>query len=53
MGFLQRFIRDDRGTTAMEYSLIAGLIAIVLVGSLTAIGTRILPRYQAVANALT
>jgi pilus assembly protein Flp/PilA len=30
--------RDDRGATAVEYSLIIGLIAAVIVGAVTAFG---------------
>jgi len=30
--------RDDRGVTAVEYSLMAGLIAVVIVGAVTALG---------------
>ncbi len=32
------FVRDERGATAIEYALIAGLISIVIVGAVTAIG---------------
>jgi pilus assembly protein Flp/PilA len=33
------FVRDRRGATAIEYGLIAGLIAIAVVGGITQIGT--------------
>jgi pilus assembly protein Flp/PilA len=33
-----QFVRDDQGATAIEYGLIAALIAVVLIGSLTALG---------------
>jgi Flp pilus assembly pilin Flp len=32
---LRALISDERGVTAMEYGLIAGLIAVVIVGSIT------------------
>jgi pilus assembly protein Flp/PilA len=35
----RRFIRDDRGATAIEYALIAGGISIVIVALVTSIGT--------------
>jgi len=36
---LSRFIRDESGATAIEYGLIAALIAVVIITGLTAIGT--------------
>ncbi len=33
--------RDERGVTALEYAMIAALIAVVIVGAVTALGTRI------------
>lgn len=33
--------RDERGVTALEYALIAGLIAVVIIVGVTALGTRI------------
>ncbi len=35
------FIDDSSGVTAIEYSLIAGLIAIVIISSVRTIGTTI------------
>ncbi|HPF23463.1 MAG: Flp family type IVb pilin [Hyphomonas sp.] len=34
-----RFLADDRGATAIEYALIAGIMVIAVVGGATAIGT--------------
>jgi pilus assembly protein Flp/PilA len=36
---LNRFLREETGVTAIEYGLIAGLIAVVIAGSVTALGT--------------
>lgn len=36
-----RFIRDDRGAMAIEYGLIAALIAVVIIGSVTTLGTKV------------
>jgi pilus assembly protein Flp/PilA len=33
--------RDERGVTALEYAMIAALIAVVIIGGVTALGTRI------------
>jgi len=36
--FVSRFVRDDRGATMLEYGLLVGLIAIVAVTAMTALG---------------
>jgi pilus assembly protein Flp/PilA len=37
--FFKRLLSEERGATAIEYGLIAGLIAVVIIGALTATGT--------------
>jgi pilus assembly protein Flp/PilA len=37
--FTQQFLRDNKGVTAIEYGLIAGLIVLVIAASVTSIGT--------------
>jgi pilus assembly protein Flp/PilA len=49
---LLRFIRDDAGVTAIEYGLIAGLIAVVIITAVTTIGTNLTTKFNAVATAL-
>lgn len=39
--FLKSFIADEEGATAIEYGLIAALISVVIIGSVTAIGTNL------------
>ena len=39
--FVTRFLKDESGATAIEYGLIAALIAAVLITALTAIGTNL------------
>ncbi len=36
--FITRFLKNESGATAIEYGLIAALIAVVLVGALQAVG---------------
>ncbi len=38
---LFRFARDEAGATAIEYGLIAALVAVVLVTALTTLGTNL------------
>ena len=47
-----RFIRDEAGATAIEYGLIAALIAVVIIGALTTIGTNLTVKFAAVGDAL-
>lgn len=35
---LLKFWKDEEGATAIEYALIAGLIAVAIIGALTALG---------------
>ena len=35
---IQNFIRDEEGATAIEYGLIAALIAVAAIGGMTALG---------------
>ena len=37
--FIKKLLKCDSGVTAIEYALIAALIAIVIVASLTLVGT--------------
>jgi pilus assembly protein Flp/PilA len=47
-----RFFKDEEGATAVEYGLIAALIAVVIIGAVTALGTNIRDAFQSVANAV-
>ena len=53
MTFLHRFLRDESGATAIEYSLIAGFIALIIIGSLRTIGQQLVPKFQGVSNGLS
>jgi pilus assembly protein Flp/PilA len=39
--FVVRFLRDASGTTAIEYGLIAALIAVAIIGAAGVLGTPI------------
>jgi pilus assembly protein Flp/PilA len=39
MNLISRFVRDEAGATAIEYGLIAALIAVVIITGVTAVGT--------------
>ncbi len=48
-----RFMKDESGATAIEYGLIAGLIAVVIIAALTTLGTDIAGKFNAVAGNLS
>jgi len=49
---LARFAKDESGATAIEYGLIAALIAVVCIGTWTAIGPALDTKFQAVLAGL-
>jgi pilus assembly protein Flp/PilA len=49
---LTRFAKDESGATAIEYGLIAGLISVVIIGSVTAVGTQLDAKFTAIKTAL-
>ncbi|WP_312567121.1 Flp family type IVb pilin [Comamonas sp.] len=49
---IKRFWNDEEGATAIEYGLIAGLIAVVIIVGATALGTSINEAFCEIANAL-
>ncbi len=40
-----KFLRETKATTAIEYALIGGLVAVVIVSALTAVGTSIQAKF--------
>ena len=51
LGF-QRFLNDEEGVTAIEYALIASLIAVVIIAAVRTTGTRVCEAFRSVASAL-
>lgn len=52
MNMLAKLMRDESGATAIEYGLIAALIAVVAIGAMTAIGENLNGTFTNVANNL-
>jgi pilus assembly protein Flp/PilA len=48
-----RFAADESGATAIEYGLIAGLIAVVIIGAIKTLGNNLANKFNAVANNLS
>jgi pilus assembly protein Flp/PilA len=47
-----RFAKDESGATAIEYGLIAALVAVVIIAALTALGTSLTETFNAVSTEL-
>lgn len=50
--FIKKFVKDESGATAIEYGLIAALIAVLLITAVTLVGERLELVFQAIAAAL-
>ena len=49
---MQRFINDEEGVTAIEYGLIAALIAVFIIAAVTALGKGVCGTFKTVATSL-
>jgi pilus assembly protein Flp/PilA len=49
---LARFLKNEEAVTAIEYGLIAALIAVVIIVAITSVGTNLSGVFNAVANSL-
>lgn len=47
-----RFLRDDHGATAMEYALLASLMAIVAIGALQALGSAMSEKWDTISTSM-
>ncbi|MFO1187398.1 MAG: Flp family type IVb pilin [Alphaproteobacteria bacterium] len=51
--FLARFVKDESGVTAMEYGMIAALIAVAILTALGTIGTQLNTTFTKIGTSLT
>ena len=49
---LSRFAQDESGVTAIEYALIGGLIAVVVIAAVTAVGSDLSTAFNYVGSSL-
>jgi pilus assembly protein Flp/PilA len=49
---LSRFVRDESGATAIEYGLIAALIAVGIIGAVTTVGVKLNTTFKGVSDSL-
>jgi pilus assembly protein Flp/PilA len=52
INLFSRFVRDESGATAIEYGLIAALIAVVIITGLTSVGTNLTTKLASIATSL-
>ena len=50
--FIARFVKDESGATAIEYGLIAALIAVAIIAAARALGTQIATTFGSVTSAM-
>jgi pilus assembly protein Flp/PilA len=53
MGSIQQFINEEQGADLIEYALLAGLISLACVVTLTTIGTKVGSIFEKIAAKLT
>ena len=49
---MTRFVEDESGATAIEYGLIAALIAVVIISAVTTLGTNLNTSLSKAGNAI-
>ena len=50
--FMTRFVRNESGATAIEYGLIAALIAVALISALQLVGGNMATAFGNIGNAM-
>jgi len=50
---INKLRRNEDGVTALEYGLIAALIAVVIISAVTALGKNVSTTFNTVANAIS
>jgi pilus assembly protein Flp/PilA len=50
---VKRILSDEQGATAIEYGLIASLIAVAIIAGATALGTSLNSVFQGISTAIT
>jgi pilus assembly protein Flp/PilA len=53
MTYVKNFLRQDEGVTAIEYGLIAALIAVVIIGAVSAVGTNLSGLFNYISGQVT
>jgi pilus assembly protein Flp/PilA len=49
---VRRFVKDEAGVTAIEYGLLATLISLAIITSVTNVGANVKTKFAAISTAL-
>lgn len=49
---MKRFAKDESGATAIEYGMIAALVAVVIISALTILGSKLNTTFTSVSGSL-
>ncbi len=49
---IRKFVKNEKGATAIEYGLIASLIAVVIIAALGRLGNNTASKFNEVANSI-
>lgn len=52
MKFVRKMFKDTKGATAIEYGLIAALIAVAAIGAMGALGSKLTSTFTNVSSAM-
>jgi pilus assembly protein Flp/PilA len=52
IAFVKRWYRNEDGATAIEYGLIAALIAVVIITAVTGLGTKVKTNFSNISTAI-
>ncbi|HZV57125.1 MAG TPA: Flp family type IVb pilin [Sphingobium sp.] len=53
MSFIRKMIKNNKGATAIEYGLIAALIAVAAIGAMTSLGGNLKTTFNNVSDGLS
>ena len=51
--FPRKLLADESGATAIEYGLLAALIAVVIIGAVTTLGTTLRGKFESLNTSIT
>lgn len=52
MQFIRKMLKNEKGATAIEYGLIAALIAVAAIGAMTSLGSNLKKTFTTTSTAL-
>lgn len=50
MKFVRKMLKNEKGATAIEYGLIAALIAVAAIGAMSSLGTKLTNTFNKVSS---